>query len=210
MPAKITTAIPKQKFDLVGVQIGEILTVELAAQAVLQPAEDINPAIFYERTTAINIEEVPVLNVSFAAVNFSNQHMAHADGAAIYNVDVYTRADNTDAARADKLASDQLKQILGICRYILSHPAYKTLDFAPGFIRSVQVQSISIQDPGMQDAKAAQMGRLVLSVDLAESTGFQNAVPLTLSTTNVKLHETDLGYKYELITNTDDSSTPAS
>lgn len=210
MPAIITTAITKQNYELVGEQIGAILFTELAAQAVLQPAENINPAIFYERTTSINIEEVPVLNVNFAAINFSNQHMAHADGAGIYNVDVYTAADNTESERGDKLSAAQLKRILGICRAILSNPGYRTLGFAPGFIRSVQVQSISIQDPGMQDAKAAQMGRLVLSVEMGESTTFQDAVLLGSSITNVKLYETDLGYKYELITNTDDSSTPAS
>lgn len=206
MAVKITSGIAEQNYELVGVRIGAILKEELASQATLLDDATLNPNCFYERTTTIGVEKFPVLNVAFASDIFSNQHQGSADGLATFNIDVYTSSKNKPGERADELSAKQLKRILGLCRSILSHPAYKTLSFDRGMIHSVTVSSIIINDPGnILDAKAALMGRLVFTVKMLEETTYQDAVLLGTHTTNVRLSSTDLGYTYELIIDNDES-----
>lgn len=204
MPALITNAIPEQNFDRVGKRIGEILFTELTNQA--ENHGGVMPACFYERTTTINEVECPVLNVCFAGVPYQNQHQGYAEGSASYNIDVYTSKANTETKRGDELSADELKKILSQCAYILRHPAYKTLGYEPGFLSRVLVQSITINNPGnTMDAEAGQMGRLVLTANISESTTYQEPRNASGYLTTVYLGETEQGYQW-LAQNENDNS----
>jgi len=75
-----------------------------------------------------------------------------------------------------------------------------TLDFTPGLVMSSNVQNIEPYEPSNnQDASFMSMARLNHEVRFYQNYKVEEGVLLTNNLANVKLSNTDLGYKYELI-----------
>lgn len=206
MPATslINNEIPTQLFELVGERIGEILATELAYQK--EQYDTPLPDIYYERTVTFTDNDYPALNVCFAALPFDTHSPTNASGILSYNIDAYVSHPNTADDRGDELAGALIKKLLGMCRYILSYPAYNTLGFAPGLVSRVQVGNIIIFNPGNTlDASAGIVGRLVLNARVNETTSYQEVKNASGYLTTALLGQTDKGYQWQYISSQGES-----
>lgn len=199
MPALITLPINNQMFELIRDQIAIILTMELDNQYVLT----YDPAfasidVFVEGNIAEDNILLPVLNVSFikGVYGDNKDYSGSTKGIYRYNIDAYVNAKDSQTMKGDKRAALLLERILGACRAIIDHPAYKTLAFAPGFIWRVNSKEIDIRDNKLNDALNTGMGRLMIEVQATEAVNLPGGILLAGSDTNVKLNESEQGYYY--------------
>lgn len=193
--ARIQGTIPQQNFELVRDRIGEIITDELESQ-VLFYNPDLDATVYVERTDPIDKTELPVVIVSLATGNYDNKDVKSTDGTYTYNVDVFTRAKTSADQEGDQRSMFSLHRLLGVIRYILDNPIYKTLGFANPMISRVAVQSLNIAEPGKQDAASVMMGRLTVTVRVPETVNLLPASLLAGYETSVKLQLTDKGYVF--------------
>jgi hypothetical protein len=195
---RINIEIPQQAFELVRERIGLILKEEISNQ-VLYYRPDIDAAIWMERSTAFNdseLQEGPQVNVSMDRGSYDNKDVNGVDGSYTYNIDVYAQSKTTSAAWGDYNANIIVQKLLGICRYILDNPVYKTLAFTPPFIERVNVGEIRMATPGNLDADNVRMGRLTLNVRVAENEALLTANAIAGYESSVKLYETEKGYVF--------------
>lgn len=194
--AKITNIIEKQNYELIRDMIGKILFTEIKNQLQLTDNDIFKCDIFVERNTPVDKIEVPTIIVSLASINFDNKNQTTVRGTTDYYIDVYTSAISGSTADGGQRASFNLHRIAGICRYILEHPTYKTLDFPAGIIYNVEVKSLNIRSLQGNDTMNTAMGRLVFSVAATETNGYQCACDLSEYYTNVKIDTSNQGYVY--------------
>lgn len=192
----INGIIPQQSFELVRDRIGQILALEIANQFTLTSNSDFDLDVWVERFVPFDKEELPTINVSLATGGFTGHTQKSTDGTYTYFIDVFTKAISTDDEKGDQMASVKLQRLLGMCRAILENPRYKTLGFDPPSIFNRHCESISIAEPGKQDATSSVMGRLAFSVKVLETVELIDPVLIGRSDTRVKLYETDKGYFY--------------
>jgi hypothetical protein len=193
----ITQAIPPQAFELIRDRIGEILTTEINKQYTLTYDEELDiDAVWVERFIPFDKEEMPAINVTLISGNLSGHTQRNTDGQYTYAIDVYTKAKSRDDDPGDALATRRLHRLIGICRAILESPYYPTLAFTPPFIANRHCESISIAEPGRQDAVSAIMGRLTFVVRVPESMELKTPTSIAFSNTSVKINTTDKGYFY--------------
>ncbi len=192
----IDEIIPKQGFEQVGEVIGAVLSLELAVQKTRRSLpEDIN--CYHERITPYDKGEGLMVNVMFDSAKYDSFTESNAQGPSIFNIDVYATGRSSQYERGGTDASKRVQMYLGMCRYILQSTKYKTLGLEPGFIGGTYVDSMQMYDvQNVQDAASVKMGRLSFSVRIQESQSLWDGVDLINNITQVKLHETDLGYKY--------------
>lgn len=188
--------IPPQKFEIIRDRIGEILGDEFANQYSLTLNADLDLAVWVERFIPFDESELPAINVSLATGAFGGHAQGTTEGTYTYFIDVHTKAASTDDDKGDSLASMKLQKILGICRAILENPKYKTLGFTAPIIFFRKCETLSISDPGKQDAASAVMGRIGFSVKTTETVDLIIPTQLGRSDTTVKLYLTDRGYFY--------------
>ncbi|WP_147296690.1 hypothetical protein [Flagellimonas nanhaiensis] len=194
----ITEEIPKQGFEIVGEQIGAILTMELAYQRTLKSLSD-NFESFYERKTPYDKSEGVMVSVLYDNTNYDNRTQSNSNGPSTFHIDVYGSSPSKPNERGDGLAAALVKQYLGMIRYILSSTKYKSLLLPPNTIGGTYVDSIQMYDTeNNQDAKNIRMGRIAFVVKLYETQALWEATVLTGNVTGVKLEDADSGYKYEL------------
>ena len=196
--ALLLKPIGAQHFELVRDRIGEVLALELVNQCDnLQPSiSGLKPAVWLERTTTIDVSEMPALNVFIADANFSNKDARQVDGVYTFEVDLYTRSGtNAGLASGESQSRRKAQRLAGIVRTILESPAYKTLGFAPGFIGGSMVNSMvfPVSQQPLDAASVTQM-RIGFSVRVAEDSQLGEGVPLALLSTTVKLYNTNKGY----------------
>jgi hypothetical protein len=194
--SKITEEIPAQAYELIRDRIGAILAVEIAAQVTNYGDYEIDANVWVERWKPFSHTEVPAINVQLARGNYDGQHQGSADGTFTYHVDVYDGAKSTTATDGDKRAALKVQKLLGVCRYILQHTAYKTLDFAPPFIHRVTVTEFNIAQQGEQDSTNQSMARLTVTVKAGELTTLLSAIAIDSHYSTVKLSTTDKGFLY--------------
>lgn len=192
----ITQAIPPQAFEIVRDRIGAILADEINRQFIITGDAELDLDVWVERFVPFDKEEIPTVNVSLVSGAFSGHTQKNTDGLYSYAIDVHAKAKSSEDDRGDSLAVIRLHRLMGICRAILENPYYKTLGFTPPFIMNRHCESVSIADPGRQDATSAAMGRLIFSVRVIENTELVSPAALYMNNTRVKLHETDKGYFY--------------
>ena len=194
---RINSIIPTRSFELIRDRIGEIIADEMLHQFAISYDEDLDLTVWVERSTPFDKTELPAVNVSFAEDEFSNFKQGVKDGTCVYEVDVYTRSKTTNDIGGDKSSTLKLHKIIGKIDAILSNSQYKTLGFTPGFIGHTSVSSIKIVDPRQnRDAEFTKMGRLLFTVRCVEETKYITPTIAAGFDTQVKLYETDLGYKY--------------
>jgi hypothetical protein len=195
--SKITIPIPEQNYELIGHRIAEILTDELDMQAILNYEPNLEVSVWRERTKAFASTELPAININFPIGNYGNDHQGSSDGTYTFFVDCHTQSKDDENETGDIRANKKVQRLMGVCRYILKDPIYKTLGFAPGFVQRVSVQSITIAQPDQGDEMNGAMARLVFIVQANERNTLLNPPLIAGYETTVKMNESDEGYFYE-------------
>jgi len=194
---KINGIIATSSFELVRDQIGAILADEISNQFTLSAEEALNlSGVFIERVVPFDKTEMPAVNVSVARLDLDGQVAVNTDNNATYNIDCYQAAKSGDGVQGDVLSRFQLFRLMAVVRSILEDPQYITLDFARPFIMNRHVVSIEPAPAIDQDGINTAMGRVVLSVKVAENTDLVPTTILGRSDTTVKLELTDKGYRF--------------
>ena len=195
----INTIIGPSGVELIKHRIAAILKTELENQKVLQ--EDTFPInVFVDRMVPIDKSEILVINVRFESINPEsiNQHGSQED--ATFTIDTWAVSKQTSTKRGDLLSTNFRDKITFQIKAILQSNFYVTLGFVPGLIMSSNVQNIEPYEPNNnQDASFVSMARLNHNVRFYQDYKVWEGVEVTNNLTNVKLSNTELGYKYELI-----------
>ena len=195
----INTIIGPSGVELIKHRIAAILKTELENQKVLQ--EDTFPInVFVDRMVPIDKSEILVINVRFESLNPEsiNQHGSQED--ATFTIDTWAVSKQTSTKRGDLLSTNFRDKITFQIKAILQSNFYVTLGFVPGLIMSSNVQNIESYEPNNnQDASFVSMARLNHNVRFYQDYKVWEGVEVTNNLTNVKLSNTELGYKYELI-----------
>jgi hypothetical protein len=194
----INGIIPKQAFELIRDRIAEILSVEMANQFALTSNTDFDMDVWVERFVPFDKEELPTINVSLATGSLAGHTQKTTEGTYTYFVDVHAKAVSRDDEHGDSVASIKLHRLIGVCRAILENPRYKTLSFDAPLIFNRHCESISIAEPGRQDAVSSVMGRISFVVKAIETVELLTPVLIGRSDTQVKLFENDRGYFYSV------------
>ena len=195
----INTIIGPSGVELIKHRIAAILKTEIENQKVLQ--EDTFPInVFVDRMVPIDKSEILVINVRFESLNPEsiNQHGSQED--ATFTIDTWAVSKQTSTKRGDLLSTNFRDKITFQIKAILQSNFYVTLGFVPGLIMSSNVQNIEPYEPNNnQDASFVSMARLNHNVRFYQDYKVWEGVEVTNNLTNVKLSNTELGYKYELI-----------
>lgn len=194
----ITNVVPKQNFEVIRDRIADILNIEIDSQAQLSYEAYLDlVTVNTEIANPVDKIDLPCIIVSYANTNFSNKHQGSEDGLSSYHIDIYTSAKSTSTNPGDKIAALRCQKLLGLCRYILADPIYKTLGLVAPSISRVSNGEINIGQISQSDAINTCMGRLTVNVLCNESNKL--IVPQLIAgyTTSVQLDESDSGYFYE-------------
>ena len=191
----ISEAIAERAFEKIRVRIGEVLASELISQSSLKADPELNVKVWWERFVPFAQTEVPAVNIYLAEADFNNETVRNKTGEYSFNIDMYYKADATQAERADKLAMLKLQKLAGVVDGILSNGAYITLGFVPPFISSASVTGFKIGQPtDTKDANSVVMARMSYVVKVRESNKPIIAELIEGYDTTVRLYETELGY----------------
>ena len=201
--ALINEIIPRQGFEIVRDMIGAILKLELENQKSLQPAvltEDIN--VYSERSTPVENAEELTINVLLSSANYSGMTQKDTMGRTIYFIDIYASASADHEERGDLRSAKRLHKYLGLCRSIFQYSEYKTLSLTPGSIGGTSVDDFGVADPDLtrNNSDFIRMARITFSVRIQENQGLIKGDPFTGNLSQIRLDETEKGYKYEIQT----------
>lgn len=196
--SKITTVIGRQSYELIRNRIGEILIDELAAQTTLGN-QYTNADVTVEGLNVVDATETSVVKISLADGEFSNEHAGSSDGVYLFNIDCFCKSKSSIGVDGNFKAAEKTQALMGIIRYILKDPQYRTLGFNPGFIGGCTVQSIKIGEAEQKDLFNVVGGRLVFKVKALEINGLLNATLMNHYQTSVTLGTSAQGYTYNII-----------
>ena len=196
--AIITESIPKQAFEVVGEQIGAILVTELTNQKTVQGLTE-PMEVYHERTTPYDKSEGVMVNVLLDNSTYEGHNPSSSNGPVRFNVDVYGTAKSKQDERGDTLSQKLVQKYVGMIRYILSHTKHKTLLLPQTTIGGTYVTGFQVYDlENVQDGAYVRMMRLNFEAKVVESQELWGSTPLIGNDTQVKLEETDKGFKYIL------------
>jgi len=193
--SKITTLIGRQAYELIRNRIGEILIDELAAQTTLGN-QYTSAEVTVEGLNVVDTTETSVVKISLADGEFSNEHAGASDGVYLFNIDCFCKAKSSAGVEGNYKAAEKTQALMGIIRYILKDPQYRTLGFTAGFIGGCTVQSIKIGEAEQKDLFNVVGGRLVFKVKALETNGLLNATLMNNYHTSVILGTSAQGYTY--------------
>lgn len=193
----LTGSIPKSNFQSLLKRIAEILKSELDAQTQLYSERAVKN-IYVERVAdALAYTEVPALNIQIAQGEYNTRSRVHQDGNYLFNIDVYEKAEETGDTQGDELAAIRLFNLINRVRYILMHPQYDTLGFdSVTMRRSFEAFQVDDRRSNENDTEFVKMARCNFRVEAPEHVELANAVLADGMETEVKLEETDVGYKW--------------
>lgn len=195
--SKIKIELAKQGFEIIRDKIGEILLTELRYQFDYFNNKNCDVNVFGDAVILDN-SEVPLVNVSLDSGNFALKDAISTDGSYTFNIDVYTKSKNTNDVVSDSNARAKCHNLLGVCRAILDHAHYRTLNMNPNFVGHTMVQSLGIAELNKNDSETVAMGRLVFLVRINEQQNFDYGNLFKESLVNIKIENTNIGYKYVL------------
>jgi len=212
--AELTGKIAPQQFETLRDQIAAIITLELAAQyALYSPAELVadpkqkvlNAPVYIERMVPVTIDEKEVVNVQFAFGDFEGSSQVttsdQSDAVHTFFIDCYSKGEANSADSASKDSRLRLQRLVGAVRAILMSPHYIRLGFDPPSIKRRKITRLEMAEPKNEaDAQAATIGRIIFDVEVPEVVELITPGALTKSLTQVKLVDTDFGFKYEIDT----------
>ncbi len=171
MCALINNIISKQSFEIVRDRIAIILRSEILNQFLMSSDYDIDASVWLERTVRINTSELdggPMIVVSLATGDYSNQDVTQSTGTYQYLIDVYAKAKTNSEYSGDSRSRIHCQRMLGICRSILEATEYITLGYNYAFVMGRKINSIQIADPEDTGTDSMTRGRLILEVKLPE------------------------------------------
>lgn len=193
---KIFTAIQSQAYEIIRDRILIILMDEMDLQQQLTYDPDLELQFFLERLIAIDKEEVDSVVVSLAAGEYLNENQGSSDGNYTFYVDCYCKSKSRDGEDGFTRSNVKLQKLLGIMRFILKNPIYKTLGFTTPFIMNLTISNIDIKGMDSTDAANTSMGRLTLKIRANETTSLLDGVRVSGYDTRVYLKD-GIGYFYE-------------
>lgn len=194
----INDIIPEQGFEKVRDAIGAILKLELEAQKTLQTlTDDIN--IYIGRNNPFQQSESLMINILTDSANYSQIHEKGGHGNTNFFIDIYTTAKEKPNVDGGYASTKKRDKYLGMIRFILQSHKYMTLGLPPGLIMGTYVEGFENFEPSSnQDATFVKMARLSYSVRIVEQQDTWEGIEINAIFTEVKLEETEKGYKYEL------------
>jgi hypothetical protein len=212
--AELTGKIAPQQFETIRDQIAAILTLELAAQfALYTPAEltadpkqnVLNAPVYLERMVPVTIDETEIVNVQFAFGDFEGSSQVttsdQSDAVHTFFIDCYSKGEASEKGSASKDSRIRLQRLVGAVRAILMSPYYIRLGFDPPSLKRRKITRLEMAEPKNDaDAQASTIGRIIFDVEIPEVVELLTPGALTKSLTQVKLVDTDLGFKYEIDT----------
>ena len=196
----IDIEIPEQNFELIRNAVASILGIEFAAQFVITSNPLFNAGIWIERFIPFDKEELPAIKVYFINSSYKNNTFGSSKGECKIHVEVTVNAKDSSSAGGDKTASLNCQFLMGKIRYILSNPLYRTLGFSvPGFIAGREITDMNVSVPDKnQDGLHTIAGNLILNVRYEENNGDLKSVLGAIYSSQIKIDETEKGYKLEI------------
>ena len=196
MSSKINTLIGRQAYELCRNRIGEILIEELNNQFNVLGNTYAKANVTVEGNGIAETSDNSEVIISLADGSFDNEHVGNSRGKYIFNVDVFCRAKSTALLDGSVNAAYKCQALIGIIRYILKDPQYRTLGFAPPFISNVTVMGIKIGESNKEDLNNTVAGRLTLSVTVNETNALLTASLIAGYQTTITLGTSAQGYMY--------------
>lgn len=194
--------IPKRAYELIGERIAEILADELPDQATKISDPYMAATVFRERIVPVDTSEVAEKGVVISMMSragYSDQLQTNLtkDGAYVYHIDAYVRADFTENQRGDTKAYVRLQRLLGLIQGIFQAPQYLTLGYNPGFIERRSIEDIQLAAPkDSEENDNMVFGRVILWVRAPDHPDPESVSIADGFDTQVKLYDTDFGYMY--------------
>ena len=197
----IQTKLSISNLELIRDQIAAILLLELHNQYVLETIDYDIKDVYIERYSPINEEEGLVINCGILGAQYDVNTPISSIGTINYFVDVYLLGtEENNIADGFKLAAAKIQQVTGLIRAIIQNPNYIRLAFAPGFINRRNVEKVDFSaDPGKEEGTFFRFSRTTISVVASEFQPENVPISLLSNETQVKLSDTDLGFKYEFL-----------
>ena len=196
--SKITTLIGRQSYELIRNRIGEILIDELANQTVLGNVFT-SANVEVESSSIVDNTEMSTIQISLSTGDYSNEHQGTSNGEFEFNIDVFCKSKSSLTYNGSINAMFKTQALIGIVRYILKDPQYKTLGFTPGFIGGVTVGKIMMGDADKTDTMNSIGGRLIFKVKAIEENALLNVTLINSYRTSVILGTSAQGYQYNQV-----------
>jgi hypothetical protein len=199
----INTPIGPQNYELVLDRIGEILVDELNNQVLLTYDQDLNVTVYKERFVPFQPAELPAVNVMLFKGDYSDQTQIETQCVYRFIIECTGIADSEDGvdpnnSRGDTLSMIRIQKLMGKIRAILENPVYKTLGFTAPRIGYRRIEGLEFMKHPHQDANSVSIGRLMLAVQVNETTSLITPVLLGTHQTTVRLASTDRGFIWTL------------
>ncbi|MNQ44427.1 hypothetical protein D3C85_581820 [compost metagenome] len=195
MAAIITEIIPIQGFEIVLNKIGVVLFEELSNQKTIQVING-DFDVFIERQESYDKSEDVVINVSLDNDNFSGKTQKDSQGLTTFFIDIYSKGFLAMKIGSNTFFRDKRSIYAGLIRYILASTKYNKLGFEPGFIGGAYVDNIAYQStPENEDGSFVKFARINYSVRIQENQKNWSGIPFMGNDSEIKLSETQLGYK---------------
>lgn len=194
--ALINYELPTRAYELIRDRIALIIEDELVQQAAITYEDLFLLPVYVQRSKPFDPSEVRMINVSVESGRFDNQTVIDSDGEYTFFVDVFGIGSYNGVDDGDKLASFEVQRLAGTIQAILSSPLYVTLGFDRPFIMRAKVTGF---EPGTIDrGESANISvcRVTFVVKSSQNEISQPAINSFVTSTQVLLYETELGYLY--------------
>lgn len=194
--ALINYELPTRAYELIRDRIALIIEDELVQQAAVTYEDLFLLPVYVQRSKPFDPSEVRMINVSVESGRFDNQTVIDSDGEYTFFVDVFGIGSYNGVDDGDKLASFEVQRLAGTIQAILSSPLYVTLGFDRPFIMRAKVTGF---EPGTIDrGESANISvcRVTFVVKSSQNEISQPAINSFVTSTQVLLYETELGYLY--------------
>jgi len=202
MASKIPGIIPHRNFERILIRIGEVLLTELTEQKNRQSIQA-DFSIFTERQEPYAVAEDVVIMLSCSNAQRDGKTQSQVMSNTTFFIDFFTNGTASMGESGNDNSRKKMHLFVGLADHILSSTIYKTLDFAPGLIGGTMVESLQFDDNyGNEDGKYIRFGRITYSVRHSENHTMWDGVPLLGDDTQIKIDDTDLGFKIIFNTNT--------
>ena len=164
-------------------------------------AKEIECNVYEERSTALQADEMPLLNVIFAETSYNEESSSRSSKAetSIF-VEVYTRAESDEDGNADKYSANACVELANNVRSVLMRYTERNLDFTDHTITSRVCKKIARSEMKEQfDTNSVCTCIVEMMYTHEELTDIDEGVALSNNTTQVLVNQSIRGYKYEYI-----------
>ncbi len=201
MAIRITESIPVQAFEIVRDAIASVLVEELTNQQALKELlEPLN--VYVGRISPFQSSEILMINVLVDSSNVTSKNQSGFHDEVKFFIDVYCSAKQSVSDSGGFASTKRLDLYIGLVRYILQDHRLNTLALPKGYVMGTSVDGFeNFESRNEHDAAFVKMSRLTFSVRLNNQQGLWSGINLAELFAEVKIDETDKGYKYETIIN---------